>query len=120
MTTDTLLDDATRGFIATWPKPEIRDAMGREVWTLAGYEFLEYETPAPTVHPGLWQQARRNMQHGLFEVCPRIYQVRGFDLSNMTIIKGDKGDKGVIIIDPLTCAETAQEIGRASCRERVL
>ncbi|HYP72227.1 MAG TPA: alkyl sulfatase dimerization domain-containing protein [Variovorax sp.] len=98
-------DEADRGFVATWPDAEIRDASGRIVWTMAGYEFLNEETPAPTVHPGLWQQARRNLKHGLFEVCPRIYQVRGFDLSNMTLIESDKG---VIIIDPLTCAETAQ------------
>ncbi|MDM0112066.1 alkyl sulfatase dimerization domain-containing protein [Variovorax sp. J22R133] len=97
-------DDATRGFIATWPNAEVRDANGRVVWTLAGYEFLQDEVAAPTVHPGLWEQARRNMHHGLFEVTERIYQVRGFDLANMTIIEGDKG---VIIIDPLTCAETA-------------
>ena len=76
-----LEDPTTRGFIATWPNAEIRDANGRVVWTMAGYEFLEVEMPAPTVHPGLWTQARRNMQHGLFEVTGRIYQVRGFDLS---------------------------------------
>jgi alkyl sulfatase BDS1-like metallo-beta-lactamase superfamily hydrolase len=97
-------DPTTRGFIASWPDAEIRDAAGRIVWTLAGYEFLEAEEPAPTVHPGLWAQARRNMAHGLFEVCERIYQVRGFDLANMTIIEGERG---VILIDPLTCAETA-------------
>jgi alkyl sulfatase BDS1-like metallo-beta-lactamase superfamily hydrolase len=98
-------DEATRGFIATWPNAEIRGADGRVVWTMAGYEFLQADEPAETVHPGLWKQAKRNLQHGLFEVCPRIYQVRGFDLANMTVIEGDKG---VIIIDPLTCAETAQ------------
>lgn len=109
-TTNAFLDDVeledptTRGFVATWPNAEIRDAAGRVVWTLAGYEFLEAEEPAPTVHPGLWQQARRNMTHGLFEVCERIYQVRGFDLANMTIVEGERG---VILIDPLTCAETA-------------
>ncbi|MDM0002029.1 alkyl sulfatase dimerization domain-containing protein [Variovorax sp. J22P240] len=97
-------DPTTRGFIATWPNAEIRDETGRVVWTMAGYEFLEDERPAPTVHPGLWAQARRNMTHGLFEVTERIYQVRGFDLANMTLVEGERG---VIIIDPLTCAETA-------------
>lgn len=99
------VDDAWRGFVATWPQAEIRGADGRIVWTMAGYEFLQDEQPAPTVHPGLWQQARRNLAHGLFKVTERIYQVRGFDLSNMTLIEGERG---VIIIDPLTCAETAQ------------
>ncbi|MFI5445465.1 MBL fold metallo-hydrolase [Polaromonas sp. UC242_47] len=98
-------DAALRGFIATWPQAEIRGANGRVVWTMAGYEFLQDEQPAPTVHPGLWQQARRNLAHGLFQVTDKIYQVRGFDLSNMTLIEGERG---VIIIDPLTCAETAQ------------
>jgi alkyl sulfatase BDS1-like metallo-beta-lactamase superfamily hydrolase len=97
-------DPVTRGFIGTWPNAEVRDTTGRVVWTLAGYEFLDQPQPAPTVHPGLWEQARRNMAHGLFEVTDRIFQVRGFDLANMTLIEGDRG---VIIIDPLTCVETA-------------
>jgi alkyl sulfatase BDS1-like metallo-beta-lactamase superfamily hydrolase len=104
MKTDTDTDPVQRGFIATWPDAEVRNAEGRVVWTLAGYEFLDAEEPAPTVHPGLWQQARRNMAHGLFRVTDRIYQVRGFDLANMTLIEGERG---VIIIDPLTCSETA-------------
>lgn len=98
-------DPVTRGFIATWPNAEVRDATGRIVWTLAGYEFLDDAEPAPSVHPGLWAHARRNLAHGLFQVTERIYQVRGFDLANMTLIEGDKG---VVIIDPLTCAETAE------------
>jgi alkyl sulfatase BDS1-like metallo-beta-lactamase superfamily hydrolase len=56
------------------------------------------------VNPSLWRQARLNMQHGLFEVTKGLYQVRGFDLSNITFIEGDKG---YVIIDPLTSAPPA-------------
>jgi alkyl sulfatase BDS1-like metallo-beta-lactamase superfamily hydrolase len=97
--------DASRGFVGTIPDAEVRDAYGRLVWSLADYAFLE-ETQAPvTAHPSLWRQARLNAIHGLFEVTGRIYQVRGFDIANMTIIEGDTG---LIIIDPLTTSETAR------------
>ncbi|SCU88412.1 Alkyl/aryl-sulfatase BDS1 [Cupriavidus necator] len=97
-------EEASRGFIATLPDAEVRDDYGRLVWSLADYGFLQQETPPDTTHPSLWRQARLNLHHGLFKVCDRIYQVRGFDLANMTIIEGDSG---LIIIDPLTCSESA-------------
>jgi alkyl sulfatase BDS1-like metallo-beta-lactamase superfamily hydrolase len=97
--------EAVRGFIGTIADAEVRDAYGRLVWTLADYGFLDAPEAPVTAHPALWRQARLNRHHGLFEVTERIYQVRGFDLSNMTIIEGDTG---LIIIDPLTCKETAQ------------
>ncbi len=96
--------NAQRGFIATVPDAEIRDGRGRIVWSLHDYAFLSDPQPAATVHPRLWQQARLNMAHGLFKVTERVYQVRGFDVSNITFIEGDTG---VIIIDPLTVTETA-------------
>lgn len=98
-------DEAQRGFIGTIPDAEIRDAYGRLVWSMADYAFLDETTAPPTANPALWRQARLNRLHGLFEVTSRIYQVRGFDLSNMTLIEGDSG---LIVIDPLTCRETAQ------------
>ncbi|NIF51014.1 MBL fold metallo-hydrolase [Burkholderia sp. Ax-1724] len=99
------MEEAQRGFIGTLADAEIRDAYGRLVWSMADYAFLDEATAPPTAHPALWRQARLNRLHGLFEVTPRIYQVRGFDLANMTLIEGDTG---LIIIDPLTCRETAQ------------
>src|SRR3546814_20159588 len=78
-----------------------------------------------TVNPSLWRQARLNAIHGLFEVVPdKIWQVRGYDLSVMTIIRGDTG---WIVVDPLLSEETAAAgwklfaatLGRASGRERV-
>ncbi|GJG98451.1 alkyl/aryl-sulfatase [Cupriavidus pauculus] len=98
-------EDAQRGWIGTLDNGEIRNAQGRVVWDLNGYAFLESQTAPATVNPSLWRQAQLNMKHGLFQVTDRIYQVRGFDLSNMTLIEGDTG---LIIIDPLLTSETAR------------
>ncbi len=98
-------DDASRGFIASLPEVEIRNDQGRVVWSLRDYAFLAHETAPPTVNPSLWRQARLNMHNGLFQVTDRIYQVRGFDISNMTIMEGDQG---IIVIDPLVSVETAR------------
>jgi alkyl sulfatase BDS1-like metallo-beta-lactamase superfamily hydrolase len=68
-------------------------------------ESAEDTSQAPdTVHPGLWRMAQLNGIHGLFEVVPGIYQVRGYDLSNMTLVEGTRG---VIVIDPLVSTECA-------------
>lgn len=97
-------DDALRGFIDTVPDARIETAEGRVVWDLSAYAFLEsIETP-DSVNPSLWRQARLNRIHGLFQVCERMYQVRGFDIANITIIEGDTG---LILIDPLTVCESA-------------
>ena len=74
------------------------------MWTLKGYEFLASEKAPDTVHPGLWRHARVNMANGLYQVTDRVYQLRGFDVSNMTIIEGDSG---LIVIDPLISTEVA-------------
>ena len=98
---DTIDDmaNATRGFLGTIP-----DAAVPGAWSLAPFAFLNDETPAETVNPSLWRQARLNMQHGLFEVTKGVYQVRGFDLSNITFIEGERG---YVVIDPLISAEPA-------------
>ncbi|MBU2588934.1 MAG: MBL fold metallo-hydrolase [Alphaproteobacteria bacterium] len=97
-------DFSTRGFIATRADPVITDASGKPVWNLAAYAFVD--GPAPdTVHPSLWRHMRHLKHHGLYQVSANIWQVRGFDLSNMTIIRGATG---WIIIDPLTSVETAR------------
>ncbi|PYO01140.1 MAG: hypothetical protein DMD91_08680, partial [Candidatus Rokuibacteriota bacterium] len=98
-------DDARRGFIATLPEIEITNAHGRVVWSLRDYAFLHGPDAPPTVNPSLWRQARLNMHHGLFQVTDRIYQIRGFDISNMTIIEGDRG---LIVVDPLISSEVAR------------
>lgn len=96
--------DARRGFIGTIPDAEVRGAYGQIVWSLADYAFLDEPQAPATAHPALWRHARLNTLHGLFKVTERIYQVRGFDVSNVTFIEGDTG---LIVIDPLTCKETA-------------
>lgn len=98
-------EDSQRGFIARLDPPVINDADGRPVWDLGRYAFLEEESPPPTVNPSLWRQARLNMYNGLFKVTDRIYQVRGYDLSVMSIIETDTG---YIVIDPLISTETAK------------
>ncbi len=98
-------DDAKRGLVGPLPAAPITAADGRVVWDPAAYAFLDAETAPPTVHPALWRQARLNAIAGLFQVTDRIYQVRGADLSNMTIVEGDKG---LILIDVLTTVETAR------------
>ncbi|MFJ6615318.1 alkyl/aryl-sulfatase [Streptomyces sp. NPDC091289] len=97
------LDDARRGFMGTAEDHVIRDAEGSAVWDLDAYGFLDQECP-DTANPSLWRQSRLCSDHGLFEVTEGIYQVRGFDLSNMTIVEGERG---ILVIDPLLCAETA-------------
>ncbi|MEV1040068.1 MULTISPECIES: alkyl/aryl-sulfatase [unclassified Streptomyces] len=97
------LDDARRGFIGTADEPVIRDAAGRTVWDLEAYGFLAGDCP-DEANPSLWRQSRLSADHGLFEVVEGIYQIRGFDLSNMTVVEGERG---VLVIDPLISAETA-------------
>lgn len=98
-------EDARRGFLGTLPEVEIKNAQGRVVWSLRDYAFLGDEHAPPTVNPSLWRQARLNMHNGLFRVTDRIYQIRGFDISNMTLIEGDRG---LIVIDPLISTEVAR------------
>lgn len=97
-------DFSTRGFIATRTDPVITDASGKPVWNLAAYAFVDGPAPG-TVHPSLWRHMRHLKHHGLYRVTDNIWQVRGFDLSNMTIIRGQTG---WIVIDPLTSVETAR------------
>src|ERR1700744_1389311 len=98
-------DDAARGFLGTIENARITSESGRTVWSLEPYGFLsEAEAPA-SVNPSLWRQSRLNMHHGLFEVLPGVYQVRGLDIANMTLIEGDRG---VIVLDTLTSIEGAR------------
>jgi alkyl sulfatase BDS1-like metallo-beta-lactamase superfamily hydrolase len=96
--------DARRGLIAEGPAT-IRDAKGRAVWDVMEYSFLNAQAAPDTVNPSLWRQARLNLIRGLFKVTDRVYQVRGYDLSNIGFIAGDTG---YIVIDPLVSSETAK------------
>lgn len=95
--------DTDRGFIAALSPCVIRAADGRVVWDNDAYAFLD--GPAPTsVHPSLWRQSALAAKHGLYEVVPGIYQVRGLDISNVTFVETDTG---IIVIDPLISTEVA-------------
>ncbi|MDX1383276.1 MAG: alkyl sulfatase dimerization domain-containing protein, partial [Thermoanaerobaculia bacterium] len=98
-------DFARRGFVARLQEPVIRNAAGRVVWDMTSYGFLDQEASPPSVNPSLWRQARLNMEHGLYRIHDRIYQVRGHDLSVVSFVVGDSG---YIVIDPLISAETAR------------
>lgn len=107
-------EDAQRGFIARLPSTIIRDDQGKVVWDMDQYSFLNTDGGAPdTVNSSLWRQAQINNIHGLFKVTERIYQVRGYDLSNISFIEGDTG---YIVIDPLVSAETAKAAFDLLCR----
>jgi alkyl sulfatase BDS1-like metallo-beta-lactamase superfamily hydrolase len=98
-------DDVKRGFIATLPDGVIAGPGGKPAWDTKPYAFLQSDTVPATVNPSLWRQAQLNAVNGLFQVTERVYQVRGLDLANLTIIEGDSG---LILIDPLLSNETAR------------
>lgn len=96
-------ENADRGFVAAPATPQVTSADGAVVWDCAAYGFLDADCP-PTANPSLWRQGRLCAKYGLYEVTAGIYQVRGLDLSNMTLVEGEHG---VIVIDPLISVETA-------------
>ncbi len=101
---DTDFESARRGLIASAPSWNVKDSEGASLWNMDEFAFIKGQAPG-SVNPSLWRQAKLNNIHGLFKVAPGIYQLRGFDLSNMTIIEGQAG---WIVVDPLTTRETAQ------------
>ncbi|MCP4004809.1 MAG: MBL fold metallo-hydrolase [bacterium] len=96
-------ENARRGLVAAEKDARVYRSSERTLWDTAAYDFLKDEAPA-SVHPSLWRQAQLNLIHGLFEVVDGVYQVRGYDLSNMSLIEGKSG---WIVVDPLTASETA-------------
>lgn len=97
-------EDARRGFLGEIEGGIIKADDGRVVWDVARFGFLNGAAPA-TVNPSLWRQAQLNAIHGLFEVADGVYQLRGYDISVMTVIRGETG---WIVVDPLLSKETAR------------
>lgn len=102
--------DAQRGLIASLDSLVTTNVQGETVWDMDAYKFIQFTginggSPA-SINPSLWRQANLNNIHGLFKVSEGIYQLRGFDLANMTLIEGDSG---WIVVDPLTAKETAKQ-----------
>jgi len=99
-------EEASRGFIASLADGPVTREDGLFVFDPERLAFTKGRDQAPdTVNPSLWRQARLVAEGGLFKVCERIYQVRGYDISNLTVIEGDSG---VIVVDPLISTETAR------------
>ncbi|KUL84996.1 hypothetical protein ZTR_07768 [Talaromyces verruculosus] len=96
-------DDADRGFMAALETGVIKNASGKVVWDIGAWDFMKDDCPQ-SAHPHLWRQGQLNSKHGLYEICPGIYQIRGYDLSNMTLVEGKEG---IIVIDPLVSCECA-------------
>ena len=97
---------AQRGLIDAPENLEILNEDGQVIWSQAAYEFLhDYEKAPDSVNPSLWENTKNNHQYGLFEVCEGIYQVRGYDMANLTVVKGDTG---WIVFDTTMSVECAQ------------
>jgi alkyl sulfatase BDS1-like metallo-beta-lactamase superfamily hydrolase len=94
-----------RGLIAPVPDGAIVTGSGTALWNLGEYAFIDGELAPATVNPSLWRMARLNMANGLFKVVDGLYQLRGFDIANLTVIEGKSG---LILIDPLTTAEASR------------
>ena len=97
--------DATRGFIGAFPTAQIKQSDGSLVWDTEQFEFIQGHAP-DTVNPSLWEQEKLNNLHGLFKVTEGIYQIRGYDLANMTLVEGETG---WIVIDTLVTEELAAQ-----------
>ena len=99
-------DEAKKGFIAEPPYKQIMADAGQVAWDMGSYQWLLQNKDFQSILLSLQRQAVLNMAYGLYEVVPdKIYQVRGFDLANISFIKGDTG---WIVFDPLTAKETAR------------
>lgn len=97
---------ATRGLIDAPETLELKDKDGNIIWSQKAYAFLEdYEKAPDSVNPSLWENTKNNHAYGLFEVCENIYQVRGYDMANLTVVKGDTG---WIVFDTLMSIECSQ------------
>jgi alkyl sulfatase BDS1-like metallo-beta-lactamase superfamily hydrolase len=97
-------EDATRGKLAELKDPLVKAADGRLVWNTKRYDFVKGDAPA-TVNPSLWREQKLNTAQGLFKVADGIYQIRGYDMANMTLVEGASG---WIVIDTLFTEEMAR------------
>lgn len=96
---------ATKGLLAKAPMNALYTDDGDKIWDPKVFQFIKGDAP-DTVNPSLWRQAKLNQIRGLFKVSEGIYQLRGFDLANMTLIDSDNG---WVVLDPLTTIETARQ-----------
>lgn len=98
-------EEQKKGLIAPMPDLKIMAAAGHVAWDMERFRFLDEKDDYDSIHPSLLRQSKLNNNYGLYEVIPGIYQVRGFDLSDITFIRGKTG---WIVFDPLVSAEVVQ------------
>ena len=98
-------DEQKKGLIAEMKEMKIMADAGHVAWDKERFNFLNEDTEWDSIHPSLLRQSRLNQNYGLYEVTPGIYQVRGFDLSDISFVRGKTG---WIAIDPLISAEVAR------------
>ena len=98
-------EEQSRGFIAAPESRKIMADAGHVAWDVERFAFLEEDRDFDSLHPSLRRQSLLNANFGLYEVVPGIYQVRGFDLANISFVRSDNG---WIVFDPLTARETAR------------
>ena len=112
-------ENATKGLIVAPETLELKDADGNIVWSQKAYSFVDnYEKAPDTVNPSLWENTKNNHAYGLFEVVEGIYQVRGYDMANLTVIEGETG---WIVFDPLMaveCSAAAMQLVNDNLGER--
>ena len=98
-------EEQKKGFIAPMKDLKIMADAGHVAWDMERFQFLDQQEEFDSIHPSLLRQSVLNNNYGLYEVIPGIYQVRGFDLSDISFVRGKTG---WIVIDPLVSAETAR------------
>lgn len=112
-------DFATKGLIDAPETLELKDDEGNVIWSQSAYSFLETQNESPdTANPSLWENTKNNHAYGLFKVVDGIYQVRGYDMANLTLVEGDNG---WIIFDPLMsveCSKAAMQLVEKNLGER--
>ena len=96
---------AKKGFITAPDSLQITDDDGNVVWNMDNYDFVRDTDSPDSANPSLWRNTKSNANYGLFQVSDDIYQVRGYDLSNMTFVRTDNG---WIIMDCLASSDTAK------------
>ncbi|MBS0251188.1 MAG: MBL fold metallo-hydrolase [Proteobacteria bacterium] len=98
-------DEQKRGLIAPMTEMVIKADAGHVAWDMASFQFLDQQDEFDSIHPSLHRISKLNNNYGLYEVIPGIYQMRGFDLSDITFVRGKTG---WIVFDPLVSSETAR------------
>ncbi|MCC2865419.1 alkyl/aryl-sulfatase [Hominibacterium faecale] len=96
---------AEKGLIAAPENLELKDETGKVIWSQKAYNFVENKEAPDTVNPSLWRNTQNNHLYGLFKVTDGIYQVRGYDMTNITFIEGKTG---WIVFDPLMSTECSK------------